>query len=219
MAEAVSFWICKCGKAVDNSESKCPNCGKSKPFHKRPLIWVASGAVVLTILVFITGDFEGEHTSISDNMPENQKNFNSIIENYSMKFKNETNPVEKEQILDRRNSKLANAIGLEGNIDRWVGTVRSIALLSDGASINIDIGHAELISGHSTSSNLRPSIRKGTTMYNVLSDLDKNEKVYLSGSFVTENGEGLSGLNWYHEGEAAAPEFHFSFTEIKPAKE
>lgn len=172
--------------------------------------------VGISVIALTTG--KCGHQNNLGTVPQDQKKFNKVVMNYSSKYKNEANPVKRKQILDQRNAKLANIVGSAGTIERWVGTVQGISLMAGGASVNIDIGKAELISGHSSRDRFRPAISKDTDTYDVLSELSQHQKVYISGTFVTKGEEGLTNLNWYHEGEAAAPEFHFSFNRIRPAK-
>ena len=219
MAEAVSFWICKCGKAVDNAETKCPNCGDSKPFYKRRSL-IAGGSVAIfgiLFLAFASGD-KAEKQSLSG-VPGTQKRFNSIINQYADRYTEEENPIERKQILSQRNEKLADTIGSKGKVSQWKGTIRGISVMNDGASVSIDIGSAELISGQSIDSALRSAIQKGTDLYEALSTMREYQEVTFSGSFVQQNSNGVRNLNWYDKGEATAPEFHFNFNKITPVQD
>ena len=214
MAESVSFWICKCGKAVDKTETKCPSCGNSKPLYKRRSLISVTGIAIFGIFLLTLASGDNDSQKDLSGIPETQKRFNTIIKQYADRYSGEGNPVEREQILAQRNEKLADTIGSEGKVSQWEGLVRGLSVMDDGASVSLDIGSAELISGHSADTEFKPAIRKRTEIYETLSGLDKGEKVRFSGSFVKENDGGMKNLNWFHEGEATAPEFHFYFTDI-----
>jgi hypothetical protein len=218
-----------CGEKMHISKKTCPKCGHRKKlrwFH-----WVLIGLALLVVFSVVRGGGNSSGTVTSTATadpakkmtrtsepvaPESQQKFMETVASHKKLFKDAKNELQQSSIRVKRRQALGD-LRLGMRVNDWTGSIRRMETTSEGhAAIAVTIGPGiELCTWNNALSDIGSEtlIRHGSPLYNLLSQLEKGQKIRFSGFFFPSEDDYYEECSITIEGSMSAPEFLFMFTE------
>lgn len=165
------------------------------------------------------------HKEISDTplleFPANQQNFLKVIDEYRAKYDDAPNELKKSAVRTERGNKIKEALGSTHNFSNWVGVVKQMQTTSKGKAIfTIEIEGTGIKMGtiNNEFSDLFDNtlIEQSNPLFNVIAELEKGDKVIVSGSFLNSNGSDyVEEYSMTEAGSMKTPDFLVRFTNVQ----
>lgn len=165
------------------------------------------------------------HKEISDNpaleFPPNQQNFLKVIEDYKIRYDDASNELKKSAVRTERGNRIKEALGNTHNFSNWVGVVEQMQTTSKGKAIfTIEIEDTGVKMGtiNNEFSDLFDNtlIEQSNPLYNAIAELQKGDKVIVSGSFLNSSGSDyVKEYSITESGSMKNPDFLVRFTNVQ----
>lgn len=165
------------------------------------------------------------HKEISDSpaleFPANQQNFLKVIEDYKVKYDDAPNELKKSAVRTERGNKIKEALGNTHNFSSWVGIVEQMQTTSKGKAIfTIEIEGTGIKMGtiNNEFSDLFDNtlIEQSNPLYNAIAELQKGDKVIVSGSFLNSSARDyVEEYSMTEAGSMKTPDFLVRFTNVQ----
>jgi hypothetical protein len=222
----------KCGGSVAKAARKCSGCGAFIGRTKRIVGYVFVGLIVLVAVAAVVGSDgkkqlvtnsatdqgQAEAAAIEKLIPADQKSFANIVDYAAAEAKNSENDVKKGKLLVERNKNIC-ALKI-GNINDWVGTIRSITTNSDGHGVlSVKVSdHGYLTTWNNALSDVFDGtlIKPGSAIHNTIAELNRGDLIKFSGNFVENDETCVGEQSLTLNGKIRDPEFTFQFGMVSP---
>ncbi|MCV9960285.1 zinc ribbon domain-containing protein [Pararhizobium sp. BT-229] len=223
-----------CGKQVAIKAKACPHCG-AKVARSSKWKWIIGGVVVLTIASSFAGtqkpstgtsQLKTEQTSSATltqqsetaALPEKQRAFLAVIEDYKTRFGAAANELQESALEDERVTSIAKLLGSGLPAENWIGEITSLETNTQGkAAITIRLSpEVSLLTWNNMLGDMAypTMINVGTPVYKSLINMAVGDKVTVSGSFVVTNERKILEGSMTIAGAMKSPEFLFRFTDV-----
>ena len=148
MAETTTYWICRCGTAVDKSDVRCTSCRRRRnPGWLIPALCIGG---ILGLGMLAQQNAPKEQNSLNDPNAQ-QEEFVRQLSNWSDEIRGQPNELAEAEFTHRRDADLFQKFGNGQTLSNWTGTVSGIAGMTGGGGLSVDIGGAYLVAGGSPS--------------------------------------------------------------------
>lgn len=201
MADEISYWVCSCGKANLNDVKTCASCGKRKPWRQF-FVYAAVGALLCAIIIPLS---ISPVSKIEKSNP--QIAFEEVVRSTARDFGRAPNAVAQHDLITKRDTDLSSSVSA------WIGTVRSVSLMTNGAALEVAIGDATFVAGVWIGAKLDTVIRPTSSLYSVAIDLKAGDMVRISGIIQKHAGH-LAEISYSDNGSAMSPRYIFDYTSI-----
>ncbi len=155
--------------------------------------------------------------------PQIQKDFESKRWNFYKSYDAAPNDIKKSAIWVNANNYTKQFVKKNEKFTKWVGIVKSIYTDQGGATVELKI-ESNLyfdrslndVSYHTYNKIIPNSLpKKGSKVYNQISDLAVDDFVYFSGIFIKDEKKGIYERSLTENGSLEEPEFEVIFTNIE----
>jgi hypothetical protein len=212
MAETATYWICRCGTAVDKTEMRCTSCQR-----RRNPGWL--------ILALCVGGIVGLSTLAQPNTPRKQNspndlhaqqaNFLQQLSNWSDKITGQPNEIAAADFTLRRDADLFQKFANGQTLSNWSGTISGIASMTGGGGLSVDIGGAHLIAGVHYRMHLDTLIKPEDRLFKTLLTLSTGDRVIFSGEFPSNPSSSIATVDYKR---THSPDFLFKFSQLTKVK-
>jgi len=156
--------------------------------------------------------------------PVKQLKFHNLNEPFKYMYKHASNEIQKSAVFNDCNKTRGKYLVNQSlRFNNWIGElidistdqggdVASIRIRSDAADFRI---YYQTHNNRLSDSGVNSLLRKGTAIYNQLSEINEYEYVLFSGSFVPDNEKGIKERSITEKGCVSEPEFIIRFTSVK----
>ena len=152
--------------------------------------------------------------------PTPQQNFLQTIDQYKEKYNDAPNDLKKSAVRTERGKKIKEALGNTHNFTNWVGVVKEMQTTSKGKAIftiEMEGTGIEMGTMNNEFSDLFDNtlIEQSNPLYNAISELQKGDKVLVSGSFLnSDKSDYVMEYSITEEGSMKNPDFLVRFTKV-----
>lgn len=152
--------------------------------------------------------------------PAPQQNFLQIIDEYKEKYNDAPNELKKSAVRTERGNKIKSALGNTHNFTNWIGVVKEMQTTSKGKAIftiEMEGTGIEMGTMNNEFSDLFDNtlIEQSNPLYNTISELQKGDKVLVSGSFLnSDKSDYVMEYSMTEEGSMKNPDFLVRFTKV-----
>lgn len=168
----------------------------------------------------IDSDSEVIEKEIQNPLPQPQQSFVTIIEQARNEYKDAPNELKKSVVRTKRGNLIKETLGNNRNFDNWIGIVKEMRTTGKGNAIfTLQIEGTKINFG--TMNNEFSDMFDGTLieqnnpLYNTIAELQKGDKVVVSGSFLPSDGNDyIYEFSLTEDGSMKNPEFLVRFKEI-----
>jgi hypothetical protein len=212
MAETTTYWICRCGTAVDKSEVRCTSCRK-----RRNPIWLIPAFCVAAIVGFAMIAQSNSHRKQSSpsSLPAIQANFVQQLSKWSEEIVGQPNEIAAADSTLRRDTDLFQTFGNGQALSNWTGTISGISNMANGGGLSVDIGGAHLIAGVHYRMRVDTLIKPEDRLFETLLTLSNGDRVIFLGQFPSNPSNTVATVDY---GSTHSPDILFKFIELKKAE-
>lgn len=229
MSEKLYVECSACGRSLLKTAPKCPGCGKSQRFagHKirRYALFAVVGWITYSAVHGIAMNSEAINPSVAETtdvapIPASQESFVSIAGLYRDQFNANSNPVVRKELRSARAHDLMTE-GVGPSVKDWVGTVRSIDVAGEAATLSVEIGdHVSLVTWNNRVSDFEDNtlIPRGSDVYRAVMGLQRGDRIFMSGELIPGEADTFKETSLTMDGSMQDPEYLFRFHAISPVQ-
>lgn len=225
-----SLWTaCKsCGMRGSSDAKVCTNCGAKRARHT-VLKWVG-GLLAVTIIAAIFAPksiTDSSESAAQKNpkslensivQPDDQVSFIAVINDYAEGFRKVTNELQASSLRDQRRLAIAQTLDSTLRVRGWTGELTRLETNSEGnAIIAVRLSPAvKIVTWSNALSDLTHGtlIKKGTPLYDKLSQMAVGKRVSITGQFIQSDRDGIWETSITLRGSMTNPNFLFQFDGI-----
>lgn len=222
-----------CGKQVATKVT-CPHCG-AKVARASKWKWFVGGVFVLAVASSLAGTKKpstvtaqakaGQTSSAPvaqqseiEALPEKQRAFLALIEDFKNRFGAATNELQESALEDDRVDAIAKLLGSGLTVEKWSGEIASLETNTEGkAAITVKLSNGvTLLTWNNMLGDMAypTMINKGTPVYKSLMNMKVGDKVAVSGSFIVTGERKVLEGSLTIAGTMKSPDFLFQFTDV-----
>lgn len=151
-------------------------------------------------------------------LPEKQRAFLTVIEDYKTRFGAAANELQESALELERVDSIAKLLGSGLPAQSWIGEITSLETNTEGkAAITVELSpEVSLLTWNNMLGDMAypTMINVGTPVYKSLMNMAVGDKVTISGSFVVTNERKILEGSMTIAGAMKSPEFLFRFTDV-----
>lgn len=154
--------------------------------------------------------------------PEIQQKFIKVIEDMEKEYEDAPNELKKSAVRAKRGKFIKEVLGNTRSFNNWIVKVRSLETTSNGKAIflvKIDGTSIDMGTTNNEFSDIFENtlIDQSSPLYNIIAELNKGDKVLVSGTFLPSDRNELDYIEEYsitEKGSMTAPHFAVRFKTI-----
>ena len=223
-----------CDQQLSVKAKSCPHCGAQRSRSSK-WKWIVGGVFVLAVASSLAGTKKpntvtaqatagqtssaaGAQQSKIEALPEKQRAFLAMIEDFKKRFGAATNELQESALELERVDSIAKLLGAGLPAQNWIGKITSLETNTQGkAAITVELSpEASLLTWNNMLGDMiyPTMINVGTPVYKSLMNMAVGDKVAVSGSFVVTNERKILEGSMTIAGAMKSPDFLFLFTDV-----